>query len=108
MVLRAESIIYVLVGLVGFLAVTVADVIVVTITWIKTFRQVREASRLQAEDSAHVSRVVFRDGERLLFVYFPGLGTDSGASHTGSLYFLYVQAHLCRTISDADAERSCF
>lgn len=50
------------VGLAGFLAVTVANGIVIAITWIKTLRHVREAFRLGIDVS--ISTVLLHDGEK--------------------------------------------
>lgn len=71
------------------LAVIAADVIVVTITWIRTFHHVKEASRIGV--SVRISAILLRDGESICVVYLLFLhATDVKMCNIGSLYFLYV------------------
>lgn len=54
------------VGLASCVALTVADIIVVVITWIKTFHQVKEAARLGVK--VNISATLLRDGKESCFI----------------------------------------
>lgn len=57
------------VSLASRLSLIAADIIVLAITWIKTFRHVEEASQLGV--SVSVSATLLRDGEILHVIFLP-------------------------------------
>lgn len=68
-------------------AVTAADVLVVAITWLKTYRHVREASQLGVTVS--VSAILLRDGENF-YSFMRVFAFELTERDIGSLYFAYV------------------